>query len=221
MNYLLSLCFIVLMMLCSKALRSLAFGRPDSIALECSICSFLYYFIHSLATADSLSSFLHNDLMRCLVLLSFAFVIAALHRYNKSMCMARIELIINHLQDMLKHNSRVADNEESHTIKETVLDNAGKLANQSIDVWYSQFADRWFYTLLKKADKGQVKSFKKKKALIRWSFADILNSLNLADMDEKKLDDKDFNIPEKSQAISMLVFDLMACLSIIVALELC
>ena len=42
MALLISFLIILVMTLCSKFLRTLAFGRSDSVALELCICCFLY-----------------------------------------------------------------------------------------------------------------------------------------------------------------------------------
>ena len=79
--------------------------------------------------------------------------------------------------------------------------------------------DKLFSRLLKRTDKGEVKSFRKKKSLVRWAFADILNSLDITPEGEKKLNDRDLNIENRSQIIGMCIFDLLEVLSLLVALR--
>ncbi len=216
-----SLIIIIMMTLISKTLRGLAFGRSDSIALEVAICSFLYNLMYAIAISSSVDGFIHNELMRCVVLLLFAFVIAATHKHYKELSMAMVDKQVERLKAIRSHTTRhLLDDDGQAEVEDVVLEHTPLIARASIDVWYSQFADKMFYRILRKADKGDVKSFRKKKSLVRWAFADILNSLNIADEDERKLDDKDFNIDNKNQITGMIIFDLMEFLSLIVAIRL-
>ena len=129
-----SFAIILVMTLSSKFLRTLAFGRSDSIALELCICSFLYCLLSSLFAAPDWASFFHNDLMRCLVLLFFAFVVAAVHKYNKDLCMAQVDQIVRERKTVLKCSGRIHD-ADAQSVEEVVLDNVGLLARASVDVW--------------------------------------------------------------------------------------
>ena len=80
MALLISFLIILVMTLCSKFLRTLAFGRSDSVALELCICSFLYRLLAAVMEAPDWGFFFREELMRCLVLLLFAFVVAAVHK---------------------------------------------------------------------------------------------------------------------------------------------
>lgn len=228
MGRLLPLAVILVMTLCSKFLRSLAFGRSDSIALEVSICCFLYALMDGLRRASDLSVFLHGELMRCAVLLFLAFVIAAVHKYNKDLCMAQVDRLTEQRKTALAFLGRAHKADEESSLEEVVLDHTGLLARASIDVWYSQFVDKIFYDVLKRADKGELKSFRKKKTLVRWAFADLLNAMKIPlspegedgeDADFCDLDDKSFNIPNARQIVSMVIFDSMALLSILIAIR--
>ena len=208
---------ILVMILCSKFLRTLAFGRSDSIALEVAICSFLYDLVLAVKQSPDWAWFWREELMRCLVLLLFAFVIAAVHRHYKDLAMAKVDRQVDHLRTIL-HNGRTPG-PGKRTVADTVLDNTGLLARASIDVWYSQFMDKLFFRLLKRTDKGDLKSFRKKKSLVRWAFADILNSLDITPEGEKKLNDRDLNIENRSQIIGMCIFDALEVASLLVALR--
>lgn len=222
----LSFAIILVMTFFSKYLRTLAFGRSDSVALELCICCFLYCLMSSLFAAQDLTVFLHNDLMRCIVLLFFAFVVAALHKYNKDLCMAQVDQIVRERKTVLKYSGRQRELDAAQGVEDAVLDNVGLLARASVDVWYSQFMDKLFYRILKRTDKSDIKrSFRKKKTLVRWAFADLINSLGIEVRDDSDpndpgtLDDKSFNISNKKQIISMVVFDSMELLSLLVALR--
>ena len=214
---------ILAMTLVSKFLRTLAFGRSDSIALEICICAFLYNLLYALATSASLDVFVHRELMRCIVLLMFAFVVAAIHKYNKDLCMAQIERLVEQRRAVLQCTRGVRELGAKESLEETVLDHTPLLARASIDVWYSQFVDKGFFGILKATDKGNVKSFRKKKSLVRWAFADLLNNLGITVTDPQHpeepviLDDRSFNIANSKQIISMVVFDAMELLSLLVA----
>jgi len=211
---------IVGMTVISKGLRSLAFGRADSIALDVSISAFFYCLIDSLLRSPTAEVFLHEELMRCIVLLLFAFIIAATHRHYKDMCMAKITSEVERLRSIRNHASGTPKSVQDAAMEKTVLDETELLARQAIEVWYSQFADRMFYRFLRGGDPGEARSFKKKKTLVRWSFANILNSLGIMDESDRKLNDQDFNIDNKSQIIGMLIFDSMMILSVLVAIRL-
>ena len=131
--------------------------------------------------------------------------------------MAKVDRQVDHLRTIL-HNGRTPG-PGKRTVADTVLDNTGLLARASIDVWYSQFMDKLFFRLLKRTDKGDVKSFRKKKSLVRWAFADILNSLDITPEGEKKLNDRDLNIENRSQIIGMCIFDALEVASLLVALR--
>lgn len=210
---------IVFMTLVSKSLRSLAFGRADSIALDVSICSFLYALLSGLFASETFEVFLHGELMRCLVLLLFAFVIAATHRHYKDLCMAGIRTHIARLRAVWDHRASRGTVPTEGSLEDTVLDEAELLAEQSIEVWYSQFADKLFYRFLRRADSDDVRSFKKKKSRIRWSFANLLNHLGIMDENDVRLNDKDFNIDNRSQILGMVIFDTLMILSVLVAVR--
>ena len=208
---------ILVMTLCSKFLRTLAFGRSDSIALEIAICSFLYDLVLAVKQSPDWAWFWREELMRCLVLLLFAFVIAAVHRHYKDLAMAKVDGHVERLRTIL-HQGRTPRPEE-RSFADTVLDNTGLLARASIDVWYSQFVDKLFYRLLKRTDKDEVKSFRKKKSRVRWAFADILNGLDITTEQGQKLKDTDLNIENRSQIIGMCIFDALEVASLLVALR--
>ena len=210
---------ILVIIFVSKFLRQLAFGRSDSIALEIAICSFIYNLITAVKASASVREFIDNELMRCLVLFFMAFVIAMVHHYYKEMSMQQLEAILQKLR-MLKKYSEYSQ-EEDTVLEEKILEHTYMIARQSIDVWYSQFADILFYRFLKKVDSSEEKSFKKKKSLVRWGFADILNNLPVMRYSaETKLTDKDLNINNKRQITGMVIFDLMQFLSLAVAIRL-
>lgn len=215
---------ILVMILCSKFLRSLAFGRSDSIALEVCICALMYCLITSLIHSPDLNCFFHEDLMRCLVLFAFALVVAAIHKHNKDLCLAHIDQLVNLRRVALKYCRRL-NGISTSGLEEAVLNNTVLLARASIDVWYSQFMDKLFYKILKRTDKDPKRSFRKKKTLVRWAFADLLNNLIIEECGKinldvsETLDDKSLNIPGKDQIISMVIFDIMAALAIMVALR--
>ena len=236
MALLISFLIILVMTLCSKFLRTLAFGRSDSVALELCICSFLYRLLAAVASLSGRRPapfrfryprgfFFREELMRCLVLLLFAFVVAAVHKYNKDLCMAQVDQLVRERRTVLRLCGRFDETDMLQSPEEAILDNTGLLARASIDVWYSQFMDKLFYRLLRRADSGDVKrSFRKKKTLVRWAFAELLNSISLGVHPEngpelEALDDKAFNIPNKRQIVSMAVFDAMELLSLLVALK--
>lgn len=216
---------ILVMTLCSKFLRMLAFGRSDSIALELCICCFLYRLLAAVMEAPDWGFFFREELMRCLVLLLFAFVVAAVHKYNKDLCMAQVDQLVRERRTVLRLCGRFDETDMLQSPEEAILDNTGLLARASIDVWYSQFMDKLFYRILRRADSGDVKrSFRKKKTLVRWAFAELLNSISLGVRPEngpelEALDDKAFNIPNKRQIVSMAVFDGMELLSLLAALK--
>ena len=218
MSKLAILVLILVVIFVSKYLRQLAFGRPDSIALEITICAFIYNLVIAVHDSANMSEFIDNELMRCLALFFMAFVIAMIHHYYKEMCMKQLEGILSKLR-MMERMSQDEMGEET-ILEDRVLEHTYLIARQSVDVWYSQFADVLFYRFLKKVDSSEEKSFKKKKSLVRWGFADILNSLPvMRNSSEPKLTDKDLNINNKSQIFGMVIFDLMQFLSLIVALR--
>ena len=219
MSKLLIFFVLLLIIFISKFLRQLAFGRSDSIALEVAICSFMFNMVIAVTKSSSASEFFENELMRCLVLFLMAFVIAMVHHYYKELCMQQIEGIIQKLRTMKKYSD--VEEGEYELLEEKILDNTYLIAKQSVDVWYSQFADVLFFRFLKKVDSSEEKSFKKKKGLIRWGFADILNSLPVMQYGaEAKLTDKDLNINNRRQITGMIIFDLMQFLSLAVAIRL-
>lgn len=225
-DILISMIFIVAMTMCSKYLRILAFGRAGSVSLELCICAFLYNLIIAVSNAPDWNWFFRNELMRCGVLLLFALVVAALHRYNKELCMAKVDQMLMQRKTVLLYTAKERGRRVGQSVEEVVLDNAGLLARASIDMWYSQFVDKLFYRFLKRTDSGDMKrSFRKKKSVVRWAFADLINSLDI-DGDEQpgvidiaKLDDKSFNIPNKRQIVSMVIFDTMELLALLVAVR--
>ena len=219
MSKLLVFLLLLLVIFISKFLRQLAFGRSDSIALEVAICSFIINLIIAVTKSATAAEFFENEFMRCLVLFLMAFVIAMVHHYYKELCMQQIDAIIQKLRTMKKYTD--IDEGEYEALEEKILNNTYLIAKQSVDVWYSQFADVLFYRFLKKVDSSEEKSFKKKKGLIRWGFADILNNLPvMLHSAEVKLTDKDLNINNRRQITGMVIFDLMQFLSLAVAVRL-
>lgn len=219
MNYLISLSVIIIMAIISKFLRQLAFGRSDSIALEIAICAFLYNLIVVVKKNYSVQYFISNELLRCVILLLFPFVIAIVHYMYKNQCMKQIESIVKMLQDNTRRESD-KDKESDRKLEKTILDNTELLTKQSIDVWYSEFADASkLRKIFLKRDSSREKSFKKKKKLIRKAFTDILNNIPARLYLERPLDDRDFNIDNKSQITGMIIFDVMAVLAVLVAIR--
>ncbi|MCR5325090.1 MAG: hypothetical protein K6E85_17680 [Lachnospiraceae bacterium] len=219
MGKLLALGILLIVIFISKFLRQLAFGRSDSIALEVAICSFMFNFVIAVTKSASAAEFFENELMRCLVLLLMAFIIAMVHHYYKELCMQQIDAILQKLRTMKKYSD--VDEGEYAILEQKILDHTYLIAKQAVDVWYSQFADIMFFRFLKKFDSSEEKSFKKKKGLIRWGFADILNSLPVMQYGaEAKLTDKDLNINNRRQITGMVIFDLMQFLSLAVAIRL-
>ena len=158
MSKLLIFFVLLLIIFISKFLRQLAFGRSDSIALEVAICSFMFNMVIAVTKSSSASEFFENELMRCLVLFLMAFVIAMVHHYYKELCMQQIEGIIQKLRTMKKYSD--VEEGEYELLEEKILDNTYLIAKQSVDVWYSQFADVLFFRFLKKVDSSEEKSFK-------------------------------------------------------------
>lgn len=209
------------MTLISKYLRQLAFGRADSIALELSICSFLYNLFYATTKTNNISDFFQNELLRCITLLLFAFIIAVVHHYYKCMCMQKVERIVDKYSSKLDEqiDSKSIENESEWNLEKTVLDHIEVIAQQSIDVWYSEFVDALLYRFIKKTNRPEEETLRKKKSIIRWAFADILNAMEVTKKSNKKLNDRDFNIDIKNQKMGMVIFDTMEILSIIVAVR--
>ncbi len=219
MKYIVPLLIIIIMVLVSKFLRQLAFGRSDSVALEIGICAFLYNLIVAVKNSESINYFVSNELLRCVILLMFPFVIAIVHYFYKNQCMKQIESNVNVLRTNMKLEK---DDEKKYgrALEEVILNNTMLLTRQSIDVWYSEFADASsLRKFLPKKDSSGEKSFKKKKKLVRRGFADILNNIPAAHYLEKKLTDSDFNIENRDQIIGMIIFDVAEVLALLVAVR--
>ena len=228
MQMLLALAVIIVMTLISKAIRQLATGRSDSIALEVALCSFTYNLIYSVAVTESPGDFVHHELMRCIVLLLFAFIIAAVHKHYKDLCMAQIDKQVDQLDTLYRMNQDTEENEEDVTLRGlrvTVLRNVGILAREAISVCYSTFIDRTVFNssrlsgVLRKRDKKDTKGFRRNKSVVRQSFSDLLNNLGI--LGAKSIDrDRDLNIDEKSQITGLIIFDVLAILALLTAIRL-
>ena len=231
-----SLFLILCMTLFSKFLRQTAFGRPDSIALDVSICCFLYNLFIVAGNWSGPASFFKNEFLRCLILLIFAFITAFVHRQNKKKCVKNIRQMITDMKAAGGYegaDSAAAETQPDRITEATVLDNLEVLAQSSIDVWYSQFADALFNRQLKalndrltsgtgSRNRNKRVSFKEKKRRVRVAFASIVNSLPVMNgkMMRSKYSDEDFNIGNEDQIMGMIIFDIMMVLSLIVAVRL-
>ena len=227
---------ILLMSLSSKFLRQTAFGRSDSIALDVSICSFLYNLMIVAGAWSGLMWFVREESLRCLLLFLFAFITAFVHKQNKKKCVRKAGRIVTEIRTAGGYSDISGAGNETkpdRIMEATVLDNLELLAQSSIDVWYSQFADAMFGKQLKafydrrnsggqSTEKNKTRSFKEKKRRIRSAFAAIVNSLPTMNgkMMRTKYSDEDFNIGNEDQIMGMLIFDVMMALSLIVAVRL-
>lgn len=218
MEKILGVIIIICMTLISKFMRQLAFGRADSIALEVAVCSFLYNFLYATSKSRSMGEFIHGELLRCITLLLFAFIIAIVHHYYKSMCMQKVEKIVDGLSTRLGDQDD-EKNKSERDFEKALLKHTEVIAQQSIDVWYSEFVDALLYRFIKKTNRPEEKTLRKKKSIIRWAFADILNAMEVTKKNNKKLNDRDFNIDIQNQKMGMVIFDTMEILSIIVAVR--
>lgn len=226
--------FIILCMTFgSKFLRQTAFGRPDSIALDVSICCFLYNLMIIAGKWAGLTWFFKEEFLRCLLLFLFAFITAFVHRQNKKKCVQRVARIAAEIKAAGEYTGEGNELQADRIMEETVLDNLEVLAGSSIDVWYSQFADAMFGRQLKAfynrkhagdagTEKSKSRSFKEKKKRVRSAFAAIVNSLPTMNgkMMRAKYSDEDFNIGNEDQIMGMLIFDIMMAFSLILAVRL-
>lgn len=240
MNPLVSFLIIAFMTACSKFLRQYGFGRADSIALDIAICSFLFNLIVVIKTFTDPAAFLRHELLRCVLLLVFPLVISVIHHQNKKRCMKKIAGIVAEIKAAGRYEGDdSAANEigsRGRFTEATILDNLEILANSSIDVWYSQWADAAFrkplgkyYELThakdeKKDDVRAIRksrSFKEKKKKVRSAFVDIVNSLPTVNgqLTRASYADEDFNIDNRRQIIGIVTFDVMAVLSVILAVR--
>ena len=238
-----SLLIIALMVGCSKFLRQYAVGRPDSLALDVAICSFLFNLILAIKNSPDLLFFLRHELLRCIVLFAFAFVISYLHKRNKKELMVQIAGTVSEIKAAGDYQGTESAREEvgqrKRIMEATILDHLEVLARSAIDVWYSQFADAMFKKPLQKMSgkkkrspdgtateendlqKRRNQTFKKEKRKVRSAFVDIVNSLPTVNerMRRAKYSDEDFNIGNRKQIVSMIVFDVMEVLAVLVAIR--
>lgn len=223
-----ALCVILLITVVSMVCRWLAFKRMDSVALDISLASFLYNLMYSIFISDSLDYFLHHELMRCIVILMFTIIIGAVHRYYFEINQARIKAKIDkaRLALELQYKDVIEEDEDERLIFENemkIIDQVQKLAERSISVLYSQYIDAFAFdkTFFKKFLKDKktkgTKGFRPNKTAVREGLAEILNTLEIEGIEKFK--GEDFNIEIKSQAVGMILFDLMEVLSVIVAIR--
>lgn len=231
-----SLFLILCMTLSGKLLRQTAFGRPDSIALDVSICCFLYNLMVVAGSWTGLIPFFREEFLRCLVLFLFAFITAFVHRQNKKKCVRKVGQISAEMKAAAGYAGTDSAANETHPdriAEATVLDHLELLAQSAIDVWYSQFADAMFNRQLKAfydkkhpnedaRARNKGRSFKEKKKRVRSAFAAIVNSLPVMNgkMMRSKYSDEDFNIGNEDQIMGMIIFDIMMVLSLVVAVRL-
>ena len=223
---------ILVLLLVSIFCRWLAFNRMDSVALDLCIAAFIYNLFHALSITDSMQQFLDEEMMRCIVLFLFAFIVGAVHRHYSEMCQALIRNKIDKAKMALEFNrrNRMDDDEFDETdvsetlyfAQQTILDQAKQLAEKTIFVCYSAFIDRFSYNylpkfLLKKKKQKGTKGFRPNKTAVRQGLADMVNALEIEGVEVLK--ETDFNIDEKNQMIGLCLFDLMELRSVLVALR--
>ena len=230
-----SFMIIVIMVMCSKFLRQLSFGRSDSLALDITICAFLYNLMNAFLISPDIYYFFTHESVRCIVLFIFGFIISFVHRQNKKKCMKRIGDVIDAIKENGGYNignSSCLEIEPERVMEATILDNLPLLAQSSIDVWYSQFADAMFNKQLKRyydsrhkgedeIQKNKGRSFREGKKRVRSAFVDLVNNLPTVNgkLNRSKYEEDEFNIDNEDQIMGMIIFDAMMLMSVLVAVR--